>query len=134
MALPDLPQESAEQIARMKRYYETMGRCLCCAMIDKEIAHRERLVSNRRPIRRLLSVRSRASPTKPGFCPETMRRFSNTARRRTSSALARILRDTLARLNATLGKPPFNYVIHTAPDRRGIQPRFITGNCRFCRN
>jgi len=30
-------------------------------------------------------------------------------------ALARTLRDTLARLNRAVDEPPFNYVIHTSP-------------------
>lgn len=114
MALPDLPRECAEQIARMKRYYETMGRCLCCAMIDKEIAHRERLVSN---ADRFVVF----CPFAPRFAYETWilpREHAPFFEHGTEAdilALARILRDTLARLNATLGKPPFNYVIHTAP-------------------
>jgi UDPglucose--hexose-1-phosphate uridylyltransferase len=114
MALPDLPRESAEQIARMKQYHEAAGRCLCCDMIENEIAHRERLVSNDGRFVVFCPFAARFA-YETWILPRKHAPLFEQGTQADIRLVARILRDTLARMNAILGNPPFNYVIHTAP-------------------
>lgn len=114
IALPAMPKEVVDKIDGMKRHYASTGRCIYCEMIEKEIAHRERLVSNHD---RFIVL----CPFAPRFAYETwiLPRVHAPVFEESSEpdaiALARTLRDTLARLNQTVDEPPFNYVIHTSP-------------------
>lgn len=114
VALPSVPKDIVDKTAGMIGHYEATGRCIYCAMIEKEIVHRERLVSNDD---RFIVL----CPFAPRFAYETWilpRDHVPTFEQSSEAdaiALARTLHDTLARLNRAVDEPPFNYVIHTSP-------------------
>ena len=49
------------------------------------------------------------------------------------AGLARVLKDTLSRLDAVLDRPAYNLMIHTSPIGEEINDT-ITGTSRSCRN
>jgi UDPglucose--hexose-1-phosphate uridylyltransferase len=114
LALPAVPKEVGAQIAGMKRHYETAGRCIYCDMIEKEIAQGERLVSIDERFVVLCPFAARFAYEISILPKEHVPLFEESTESDTSD-LARVLRQTLTRLNRTLGKPQLNYVIHTAP-------------------
>ena len=129
VALPSVPKDIVDKTAGMIGHYEATGRCIYCAMIEKEIVHRERLVSNDD---RFIVL----CPFAPRFAYETWilpgitRRRSSSARERIPSPRAHAARH-LARLNRAGDEPPFNYVITPVPLRTGEQSLSLAyGICR----
>jgi UDPglucose--hexose-1-phosphate uridylyltransferase len=114
VALPMTPKLVLEEIGAAKNYYESKRRCVFCDVIRKETNGRERFVIEND---RFIVI----CPFAPRFPYETWilpKRHASFFERKTQPDnfdLARILRETLRRLNRSLGNPPFNYVIHSNP-------------------
>ena len=111
----------ALELTACKAHHHLKERCLICDIIKQEIATRDRLVS--------IDDRFVA------FCPYASRfpfevfiapRFHHHDFSGTSDAdlrgLAAFVRDVLARYRESLEDPPFNYILHTAPNAN-VHPR-----------
>jgi UDPglucose--hexose-1-phosphate uridylyltransferase len=114
IGLPMVPKQVLEEIGAAKTYYASKKRCVFCDVIGNETKGRERFVIEND---RFVVV----CPFAPRFPYETWilpKRHASFFERNTQEDnfdLARILRETLRRLNHCLGNPPFNYVIHSNP-------------------
>jgi UDPglucose--hexose-1-phosphate uridylyltransferase len=114
IALPMIPKQIVEEINGAKAYYESKGRCIFCHMIRKEIAARERVVTENAQFIVIC-------PFAPRFPYETWilpKRHSSSFEQNfesENSDFAAILRETLLRLDRRLNNPPFNYLIHSSP-------------------
>src|SRR5262245_21697050 len=114
IALSTVPELAAREINGAKRYHQSTGGCIYCAMIERELGQRERLVS-------ILEVFVALCPLAPSFAYETWIgpthhavAFEQTSDRDISS-LAHILLQLIAKLNRALDNPPFNYLIQSLP-------------------
>ena len=117
IATPIIPKMVQEELDGARRYYELKERCVFC-----DIVHQETDAMNGR---RVVSTSERfiaIEPFAPRFPFETWilprehdASFQNVTDAGEFADLARILKDTLARLNIALDHPPFNFVIHTSP-------------------
>ena len=111
IAMPMIPKLILEEIATAKNYYQANRRCVFCDVIRQETAG-ERFVSENA---RYLVI----CPFAPRFPYETWilpKQHASLFERSTQQDdvdLARILRETLIRLNRSLGSPAFNYFIHS---------------------
>jgi UDPglucose--hexose-1-phosphate uridylyltransferase len=121
IATPIIPKAIQEELDGSRRYYELKERCVFCDIIQQELGENNgrRLVSSSE---RFLAI----EPFAPRFPFETWilpRRhddsFSNVADAEEFRDLAGLLKDTLQRLNRALDRPPFNFVVHTAPVAEG---------------
>ncbi len=117
IATPIIPKSIQEELEGARRYYELKERCVFCDIVAQE--------TGETPGRRLVSTTDRflaLEPFAPRFPFETWilpRRhdasYQNIDGPDEFRELATILKDTLDRLNQALDRPPFNFVIHTAP-------------------
>jgi UDPglucose--hexose-1-phosphate uridylyltransferase len=114
IALPIVPKRVREEVDNSKRYYLEKERCIFCDIIHQEKEDPVRVISENDHFIAL-------APYAPRFPFETwiLPRAHSSAYENTQSpvyaSLARMLRDLLRRLDATLDSPAYNYMIHTSP-------------------
>jgi UDPglucose--hexose-1-phosphate uridylyltransferase len=114
IALPVIPRNVRDEITGARQHYQHKERCVYCDIVRQELDQRARVISENADF---VAV----SPYAPRFPFETWllpkRHGSNfeEAPRHEYETLARILKDTLQRMNRALESPPFNLIIHSAP-------------------
>jgi UDPglucose--hexose-1-phosphate uridylyltransferase len=114
VALPMIPKQVQEEIDAAKNYYEAKKRCVFCDVIRNETEGRERFVfENERFI--VLCPFAPRFPYETWILPKRHASFFERSSQQDDIDLARILRETLRRLNHRLSNPPFNYIIHSNP-------------------
>jgi UDPglucose--hexose-1-phosphate uridylyltransferase len=117
IAMPMIPKLILEEINSAKNYYQANRRCVFCDVIRKETASERFVTENAR----YLAI----CPFAPRFPYETWilpKQHASLFERNTQpddADLAGILRETLIRLNLSLGGPAFNYFIHSNPLDQG---------------
>jgi UDPglucose--hexose-1-phosphate uridylyltransferase len=117
IATPIIPKSIQEELEGSRRYYELKERCVFCDIVAQETADNNG--------RRVVTMNDRfvvLEPFAPRFPFETWilpRKHDDSFHMLSDDSeyrdLAVILKDTLQRLNQALERPPFNFVIHTAP-------------------
>ncbi len=117
IATPIVPRILQEELDGARRYFELKERCVFCDIVQQETAENDG--------RRVVSTSERfvvVEPFAPRFPFETwiLPRQHDASFPVLSDIgelrdLAITLKDTLQRLNRALDRPPFNFVIHTAP-------------------
>jgi UDPglucose--hexose-1-phosphate uridylyltransferase len=121
VATPIIPRIIQEELDGARRYFELKERCVFCDIIAQETADNagRRLVASND---RFLAF----APFAPRFPFETWilpRRHDASYQAVSDPAeiadLAALLKDVLSRLNLALERPPYNFVIHTAPVSEG---------------
>jgi UDPglucose--hexose-1-phosphate uridylyltransferase len=120
IATPIVPKSIQEELDGSRRYFELKERCVFCDIIHQEMAENGRrivLTSDR-----FLAI----APFAPRFPFETwilprrhMDSYQAVSDPDELEEFATVLKDTLQRLNRALDRPPFNFVIHTAPVSEG---------------
>ncbi len=121
IATPIIPKNLMEELEGARRYHELKERCVFCDIIQQDTADHNG--------RRVVSMNDRFLTVEP-FAPRFPFETWILPRRHDSSFqvvqdpdeyrdLASILKDTLGRLNRALDRPPYNFVIHTAPVSEG---------------
>ncbi len=121
IATPIIPKILQEELDGARRYYELKERCVFCDIVQQDTADDNG--------RRVVTMNDRFVTIEP-FAPRFPFETWILPRRHDSSFqvvaddeefldLAAILKDTFQRLNRALDKPPFNFVIHTAPVAEG---------------
>jgi len=114
IATPIIPKRVSEELEGSKRFYNHKERCVFCDMIQYDIKSKVRIISRTENFVAL-------APFAPRFPYETwllpMTHFSHFEKMPETlfGQLANILKDTLRRINSSLGYPPFNFVLHSAP-------------------
>jgi UDPglucose--hexose-1-phosphate uridylyltransferase len=114
IALPNVPKTAIEEMAGAKVFYDTFGNCIFCETIKKERAHRLRIVTEESGFVAFCPYASRF-PYETWILPTTHQARFDSGSKDFYRELARVLRETLMRLDRGLGTPPFNYVIHSNP-------------------
>jgi UDPglucose--hexose-1-phosphate uridylyltransferase len=123
IAMPMIPKRVLEEIHTTKDYYEKNRRCIFCDIIGKEASARERVViENARHI--VICPFAPRFPYETWILPKKHASFFERTTQQDAGDLAGILRETLRRLNRSLGNPPFNYVIHSNPLDQGANPYY----------
>jgi UDPglucose--hexose-1-phosphate uridylyltransferase len=117
IATPIVPKILQEELDGARRYFELKERCVFCDIIQQETGENDG--------RRVVSTSERfvvVEPFAPRFPFETwiLPRRHDASYQVGGGAgeyrdLAALLKDTLQRLNRALDRPPYNFVLHTAP-------------------
>jgi len=114
IALPVIPKRATEELDGSKKYYEFKERCIYCDIIRQESQSGTRLVTEtdrfmvvepyaaRFPFETWIISKRHSSHFEESDAPHLQN-------------LAWVLRTTLRKLDKTLERPPYNFVIHTAP-------------------
>lgn len=114
IALPVVPKRISEEIASSAKYYELKNRCIFCDIIDNELSFNERIVKETENYIVIAPFASRVSFELWILPKFHLSHFFNITNEQIYE-LSTVLKDTIYRLNKSLNRPSYNYMIHTAP-------------------
>lgn len=126
IATPIIPKLVQEELDGARHYFELKERCVFSDILDQETSepNGRRLVTTTEQFIALEPYAPRF-PFETWILPrEHMSSYSSMTDPAAFLDLARILKDTLQRLNAALDHPPYNFVLHTAPLSEGDLPYY----------
>lgn len=119
MATSVIPLMVVDEIAGAKDYYESVGKCVFCDMVEKELTERTRLVYENKDFVAFEPYASK-TPFETWIVPkEHQPRFELISDEKLDS-LAEIQKAVLYKLYKGLDNPPYNYYLHTSPIKRPI--------------
>jgi UDPglucose--hexose-1-phosphate uridylyltransferase len=114
IALPIIPRRVAEEIEGAKNYFNYKDRCVFCDIIRQELTHKGRVVLDNGVFLAIEPFAARF-PFETWILPhEHISSFEDTPADKLS-LLAELFSTVLKKINAALGFPPYNYILHTAP-------------------
>jgi len=111
---PIVPPLVANEIANAKTFYKHRERCLFCDMIQQEIETDKRVVISTDNFVVFAPFASRF-PFETWILPKKHESNFENLQGVEAKELAHVLKSVLAKLEATLDFPPYNYIIHSAP-------------------
>jgi UDPglucose--hexose-1-phosphate uridylyltransferase len=114
IALPIVPLNVAEELGGAAQYFRYKERCVYCDLIVQETSDQTRLVAENEDFLTVCPFAPRF-PMETWILPKRHDAHFEEATKHEYRNLARALQDILQRLNRALDRPPYNYVIHTAP-------------------
>ena len=117
IALPIVPREMAEELDGARRHYQQKERCVFCDVAHQELKDGTRVVAESSDFVALAPYAPRF-PFETWLLPKRHRARFEEATPGEFASLARMLKDTLQRMNRTLMSPPYNLIVHSAPLRQ----------------
>ncbi len=119
MALPLVPRELAAELSSAERHYRDRKRCIFCALLAEELSGGQRLVTTSAD--RLgrafvaLSAYAPRCPFETWILPAEHQSDFELLSPSAARELARVMRVVVAKIEAALDRPAYNYIIHTSP-------------------
>ena len=114
IAAPVMSHQLQIELQGGAAFWEYLGKCVFCALIEDELASGERVVLETDHFVVVAAYAGRY-PLETWILPKRHAiRFAGMSEAEASD-LARVLKEMLGRLAATLNQPSYNYAIHTAP-------------------
>ncbi|MCI0371218.1 MAG: galactose-1-phosphate uridylyltransferase, partial [candidate division NC10 bacterium] len=118
IATPIVPKRVREEVDGAREYYRYKERCVYCDMVRQESQQRTRLITENEHFVALAPFASRF-PFETWLLPKSHDpRFEDTQKEEYVS-LAKVLRETLRRMDRVLANPPYNFILHNSPLREG---------------
>lgn len=114
IALPVVPREVRDEVDGARAYYNAKERCVFCDIVRQESQDRRRLILENADMVAVAPYAPRF-PFETWILPKRHKSLYEEAPLHEYASLARILGETLRRMNKALQHPPFNLLIHTAP-------------------
>jgi len=114
IALPIVPREVRDEVDGACAHFKAKERCVFCDILRQETKDGQRLVAENADIVAVAPYAPRF-PFETWMLPRRHEAHFENAPRHEYASLARLLGDILRRINRTLGSPPYNLLIHTAP-------------------
>jgi len=115
IATPITPRYIKMELSNSRNYFQEKERCIFCDMIRQELGGGERLVYENEYFVCFAPFGSRF-PFELWLMPRRHEHGFQLLPDEERIQLARCLKDVLTRLKRTLNDPPYNYVLHTAPN------------------
>lgn len=114
IAMPIVPKRVWEEIEGSRRYYDYKERCIFCDIVSQEISDDVRVVCANE---NFISIEPFAArfPFETWLLPKKHLPAFEELEDAEICLLARLLKETLVRLNTALGIPPYNFILHTLP-------------------
>ena len=116
IALPIVPIQVQEELDGCRKHYALKERCIYCDVIRQEMHTRGRIVTET-PLFVALAPFAPRFPFETWLLPKRHISSFSASSNEDFQDLARLLQDTLRRLDRALSTPPYNFVIHTSPFR-----------------
>lgn len=114
IATPIVPPHVRYPMEQAVQYYDTTGNCVYCDMVKEEIRQAERIIAESENFVAFCPYAAR-SPFECRIYPKYHSASFMLIDNNRIADLARILRETLARLYHSLKNPDYNYIIRSAP-------------------
>lgn len=123
IALPVVPKRVQEELDGAKRYFAYKERCIFCDMIRQELRDTVRVVTETDAF---LVIEPYAARFPFETCILPRRHQSHFEELDTAQMenLAWVVKTTLRKLDRVLEKPPYNFVVHTAPVQDGFMDHY----------
>lgn len=114
MALPNVPDVVAQELASCREHYQLNGQPLLAEIIEQELAAELRIVQRSENFVAMCPYAS-AFPFELWLAPrQTSARFEELEDGELGE-LSRFLQDVIGRIESSLGRPSYNYFLHTQP-------------------
>ncbi len=114
VATPIVPRRILDELKGCQQHFEMKERCIFCDIIDQELTVGKRVVADNAEYLAIEPFAPRF-PFETWILPKAHQSSFEQSYQGNYFTLARILKETLLRINLTLGAPPYNFVIHTSP-------------------
>jgi len=111
---PIVPINVSEEMAGSLEFYNYRGRCICCDMIQRELAVEDRIVMDTPGFIAFCPFASRF-PFETWILPKAHSSHYENIQKNGVEDLANTLRHVIAKIEAALDQPAYNYIIHTGP-------------------
>jgi UDPglucose--hexose-1-phosphate uridylyltransferase len=115
IATPITPRYVKMELTNCREYYLAKERCLFCDMIRQELSSAERIVCENEYFVAFEPFASRF-PFETWLMPRRHHSGFQDIPDEETKELAQALKEVLGRIRNTLDDPPYNYVLHTAPN------------------
>lgn len=115
IAMPVTPHTVALELESARQHYNLKERCIFCDVLRQEIEERKRVVAIDEHFVTWCPYASRF-PFETWLAPRVHSHDFSLASDELLRYLAVNLRDAMQRMNGALGRPPYNLIIHTAPN------------------
>jgi len=119
VATPITPKRVKEELIGAKDYYLRKERCVFCDIIRQETESKERLIMGNKNFLAFAPFAARF-PFESWIIPKRHSPDFETIKESEKDDLASILQATLKKISRALGNPPYNYILHTGPNRLNI--------------
>jgi UDPglucose--hexose-1-phosphate uridylyltransferase len=114
IATPIVPLQVEQEIRRCSEYFDYRGRCLLCDMVMQEMQSGARMVMDTPNFIAFEPFAARF-PFETHLMPKRHMSHFEATDDALLPELARVLRTSIAKIEAALNQPPYNYLIHTSP-------------------
>jgi UDPglucose--hexose-1-phosphate uridylyltransferase len=114
IALPIVPREILEELDGARRHHQQKERCVFCDIIHQELKDGARVIAESTDFVAVAPYAPRF-PFETWLLPRRHAARYEDASRSEFASLARMLKDTLQRMNQTLLSPPYNLIVHSSP-------------------
>ena len=114
IALPVVPKRVAEEIDGARAYYQYKDRCIFCDIIRQEMGHKARMIEENKVAIALAPFASRF-PFETWILPKNHNAYFHHTQEAQFEDVASLLSDALKRIDSTLPRSPYNFMLHTAP-------------------
>lgn len=122
MATTVTPRIVATELRSCREHHDLKERCLICDIIKKEVTDRDRMIAVDDRFVAFCPYASRF-PFEAFIAPRHHQHDYTLSSDDDLRSLATIMKDLLRRLKDALNDPPYNFVIHTAPNPRVVPRR-----------
>jgi UDPglucose--hexose-1-phosphate uridylyltransferase len=114
IVMPVVPINVWEEMTGSLEFYNFRGRCIYCDMIQQELASEKRIVLDTPGFVAFCPFASRF-PFETWVLPKVHSSHYENIQKNGVDDLAGVLRQVIAKIEAALDQPAYNYIIHTAP-------------------
>jgi UDPglucose--hexose-1-phosphate uridylyltransferase len=122
IALPVVPRIVRDEVEGSRQHYKLKERCIYCDIVRQEQDDRVRVISENADVIAISPYAPRF-PFETWLLPKRHTASYEDAARHEYESLARMLKETMQRMNRTLLSPPFNLIVHSAPfGQEGLGP------------
>jgi UDPglucose--hexose-1-phosphate uridylyltransferase len=123
IALPVVPKRVQEEVDGAKAWYDFKERCVFCDLIRQETKAGARIVSESDRFVVLEPYAARF-PFETWILPRQHRSHFEDIDGPTLENLSWVLKSTLRKIERVLERPPYNFLIHTAPLQEAANPHY----------
>jgi UDPglucose--hexose-1-phosphate uridylyltransferase len=123
ITLPIVPDAVRAELDGATAYYRHAGRCVFCDVLHQEARLGVRVVAETEHFAAFAPFAGRFA-YETWLLPKAHDSRYESLTDTHAGELARLLRQLLARLDAVLGEPAYNYYLHTGPARAGALPHY----------
>jgi UDPglucose--hexose-1-phosphate uridylyltransferase len=123
IALPITPAQVADELSGARRHYEHRERCIYCDIVGQERKDRSRLIYENEEFV-VFAPWAPRSPFETWILPKRHESNYEAEPRERLGLCAQALRSTLRRMQAALGHPAYNFMVHTNPLRDAASPSY----------